>query len=72
MSLLLLKVGDKVRITTDLAQLNKYMYLYSGKEATIMYIGEQTSNGGQIAKLDIDNGYWDWSYMDKLEQIYNI
>lgn len=66
-----LKVGDLVIITTNADELNMYMSIYSGQIAKITKV-KKGHNGGQIAKIDIDNGTWSWYYNDKLNQIYKL
>lgn len=65
----ILKEGDKVKITTDLDQLNKFMYQYAGQEAIVIVTMSGNSNG-QLAFLDIDDGKWCWSFNDRLNQIF--
>jgi hypothetical protein len=67
----ILKDGDKVKITTDLNELNRFMYQYAGKEATVIAV-QNGNSYGQIALLDIDDGEWYWSFYDKLDQIFKI
>lgn len=64
-----LKEGDSVKITTELSELNKFMYQYAGQSANVIMVCEGRS-GGQLALLDIDDGHWVWSYNDKLDQIF--
>lgn len=66
-----LKVGDTVQITENLNQLNMFMYEFAGKTATVTQVNSGTA-GGQICKLDIDNGHWSWYYNDKLDHITKI
>lgn len=67
----ILKDGDKVKITTDLNELNRFMYQYAGEEATVIAV-QNGNSYGQLALLDIDDGEWYWSFNDKLDQIFKI
>lgn len=67
----LLKEGDKVKITTDLNELNSFMYQYAGQEASVIAVKNGNSYG-QLALLDIDDSEWYWSFNDKLNQIFKI
>ena len=66
-----IKDGDKVKITKDLNELNQFMHQYAGKEAKVISV-QKGNSYGQIAKLDIDDGQWHWSFNDKLDQIFKI
>ncbi len=64
-----LKIGDVVKITTDLTVLNQYMYKYAGYQATVVDIQRGSTFFGSLAKLDIDKGEWTWGFHDTLHQI---
>lgn len=66
-----IKEGDTVKITEDLNELNQFMCQYAGQEARVVAVYSGNSYG-QIAKLDIDEGQWHWSFNDKLDQIFKI
>ena len=66
-----LKVGDKIKITEDINQLNSFMSSYAGDIAIVIEV-KTTNYGGQECKLDIDKGHWTWYYKDKLEQIEKL
>jgi len=65
----ILNVGDKVIITSDINELNQFMTDYCGQKAEVLEILDESYNGGQICKLDIDGGMWAWSFNDKMHQI---
>jgi len=57
------KVGDKVRIRTDLSSdmkclsgFNEIMNNYSGETATITYVYDPN-----VYNIDIDGGEWSWN-----------
>jgi hypothetical protein len=67
---IILKKGDRVRVTTDIKQLNKFEQVYIGKEAIVTDL--YPINHRQIVKLDIDNGMWSWEFdgiFSKIEKI---
>lgn len=70
------RVGDKVRVKDELkSKRSKHVSaemvaMYTGKRATITYVGRSAISGKRYYMLDIDNGRWSW-WNHTLERVYD-
>lgn len=62
-----LKVGDKVIVTSNLNDLNKFMKNYTNEVTFVTEVLD--TDYGQIVKLEIDCGIWFWYYERNYKQI---